>query len=415
VCDLGAGAFERRLDPDLDQPIAVAFSGGGDSLGALIATKAWADACGRPVIALHVDHRLQPSSEAWSAFAADVARRLGVGFRLLTWTAHKPERGLAAAARSARHALIAAAARDSGASAVVFGHTADDRAEAVLMRAEGSSLGIPGEWRPSPVWPEGRGIFLLRPLLGVRRAAIRRALRRHDRRWIDDPANDDPRHARARARARLTEASAVPSPAPDDPAVPSLAGAAVLDDWGAIRMDREALRRAPTPAARRVLAAAMLSAGGGARPPRRERVEALAARVAGADDFAATLAGAKLIAGGDVLIVRESGEIDRTGAQPIPLDRRRALIWDGRFEIPAGGSRTRVFALKGAQARLEPSERQRLAAAPAAARPSLPVIADPGGRLACPILAGEPAAGARSLAGMRFLAACGAISREPRA
>ena len=71
VCEAGVDALaisailDRRLDDNLTQPIAVAFSGGGDSLGALIATKAWAERCGRPVIALHVDHRLQASSAAW--------------------------------------------------------------------------------------------------------------------------------------------------------------------------------------------------------------------------------------------------------------------------------------------------------------------------------------------------------------
>src|ERR1700722_3850685 len=118
--------LDCRLDARLTQPVAVAFSGGGDSLGALIATKAWADGCGRPVIALHVDHGLQAASGAWRAFAADAAARLGVGFRPLVWTGEKPVRGIASAARRARHGLIAEAGRAAGASTVVFGHTADD-------------------------------------------------------------------------------------------------------------------------------------------------------------------------------------------------------------------------------------------------------------------------------------------------
>ena len=44
---LGISAiFDRRLDANLTQPIAVAFSGGGDSLAVLIATKAWAEGAG---------------------------------------------------------------------------------------------------------------------------------------------------------------------------------------------------------------------------------------------------------------------------------------------------------------------------------------------------------------------------------
>lgn len=46
------------------------------------------------------------------------------------------------------------------------------------MRAEGSSVSNPRAWAPSPVWPEGRGLFVLRPLLTLTRAEIRDALTR---------------------------------------------------------------------------------------------------------------------------------------------------------------------------------------------------------------------------------------------
>jgi tRNA(Ile)-lysidine synthase len=409
-----AAVLDHRLDPGLTQPIAVAFSGGGDSLGALIATKAWADGCGRPVIALHVDHGLQAASGDWRAFAATAADRLGVSFHVLAWTGEKPVRGLAAAARQARHGLIAEAARAARASTVVFGHTADDIAEGVLMRAAGSSLGSPREWAPSPVWPEGRGVFLLRPLLGVRRAAIREALQARGWDWIDDPANADLRQPRARARRELN--GAMGASTPDDCDTLSPAGLAAVVDWGAIRFDRDALRQAPPAAGRRVLGAAMLSAGGGERPPRADRVEALLARLIGADDFAATLAGAKLVAARrEALVVRDAGEIARGGLSRMALEPGRATVWDGRFEFRAGGPGLAVGPLKGSQSRLDKDAQRRLKDGPAEARPALPVIIDETGALTCPILAGPPGIGAHCLVGARFSAACGAILREPRA
>jgi len=408
-----AAVLDRRLDPDLTQLIAVAFSGGGDSLGALIAIKAWADGCGRRVIALHVDHGLQAASSAWRDLAADAADRLGVAFRALAWTGEKPTAGLAAAARGARHGLIAEAARGAGATTVVFGHTADDIAEAALMRAEGSSPGSPRQWAPSPVWPEGRGVFLLRPLLAVRRAAIRDALRARGWGWIDDPANADLRQPRARARHQLSGVMGAAGSDGREPApTPNTAKA---DDWGTIRIDRDVLRRMPQAAGRRILAAAALSVGGGERPPRTERVEALLARLVGADDFTATLAGARLVAGRDALIARDSGEIARGGLARIALESGRATVWDGRFELRADNSGLAVAPLKGFQSRLDAESRRRLRAAPAEARPALPVIIDQTRPLACPILAGYGGVEAHCLVGARFSAACGAILREPPA
>jgi len=408
--------LDARLARTLNQPLAVAFSGGGDSLAALIASLGWAKACGRPVVALHVDHGLQPQSRAWAAFAADTARRLGADFRGLAWEGDKPTRGLSAAARRARHALIAAAARAVGASVVVFGHTADDLAEAALMRAEGSSLGALGSWRPSPVWPEGRGVMLFRPLLRTRRAAIRASLRAEGFTWIDDPANQDLAQPRARARAALGPGCCALSPAAEDAVACALALSADIDDWGAIGLDREALAAAPPASARKVLGAALLSTGGRERPPRRRSVEAIRSRLSAGDDFVATLAGARLGALGDrVTVSRDAGEAARGGLEPLSLAHGRASVWDGRFELVAARSDAVVSALNGHAAGLDAVERLALRGAPAAARAALPIVFAAGGRPTCPILAGRNGVEARSLAGNRFLAACGAIVTEPAA
>ncbi len=135
--------------------------------------------------------------------AGTAARAAGADWRGLAWTGDKPATGLTAAARAARHRLIADAAREAGARVVLFAHTADDIAEAERMRAEGSTLGRLRDWSPSPAWPEGRGLMLQRPLLDARRAELRAWLRDQGAGWIDDPANEDPRFARARARRAL--------------------------------------------------------------------------------------------------------------------------------------------------------------------------------------------------------------------
>ena len=247
--DLISPAFDRRLDPSPGRPLAVAYSGGGDSLAALVATLAWGQRHGRRVVALHVDHRLQDQSADWARLAEANARRLGAEFVRLAWTGDKPRHGLPAAARRARHALLAEAARAAGAAVVVLGHTAGDILEADLMRAEGASLGWLREWGPSPVWPEGRDLFLLRPLLSLRRAEIRRRLAPLGLSWIEDPANADPASARAQARLRLGEADE-PSPQQDRTAEAAsrLALQAEFDAGGGLAIDRGLIAAAPADA-----------------------------------------------------------------------------------------------------------------------------------------------------------------------
>ena len=335
-----------------------------------------------------MDHGLQPRSADWTAFAGETAAHLGVGFRALRWTGEKPAQGLPAAAREARHRLIAEAAREAGVRAVVLGHTADDVLEAEAMRGWGVRMGRLREWSPSPVWPEGRGLFILRPLLGVRRAALRDWLAARGQRWIDDPANADPRQLRARARIAIGGGGETWVAADDD-------GAADLADETAGGLDaslvlpRAALRAARDGAVRRFLAAALSSAGGGAGPPRSERLAALQARLVDTPPVHATLCGARLVADDQtVTITREPG---RGRAVAVDLPPGQPIVWDGRFELCAAEPGLNVRALAGLAARLPTAERAALRSLPREARPVLPVILLPDGAVTSPVLAPGPA------------------------
>jgi tRNA(Ile)-lysidine synthase len=406
----GLSGFDR-LDSASDRPLAVAFSGGGDSLAVLLMAKAWADAHGRRVLALTVDHGLQAASAGWTDQCRATAARLGVWFEALSWTGEKPATGLPAAAREARHRLLADAARKAGARVLLMGHTADDLLEAGVMRGEGSTVGDPREWAPSPAWPEGRGVFILRPLLDQRRAALREWLMCQGETWIDDPANENPRSARARARLSL---SAHPGEGRNPDSAGALRGFHL--DPGLRRDERWngvgvlALSRK---LARAQIAAACLCAAGTAMPPRGERLARLAELVNGAEPFTATLAGARIEAIVDaVRFMRDAGESARGGLAPLDLIANELTVWDGRFEIVADRLGLTATALKGYASRLPAAERDALKAVPAAARPALPVVIDSSGAVSCPLLAGTSSVQVRSLVLERFCAAVGLIQRE---
>ena len=99
----------------------------------------------------------------------------------------------------------------AGARVLILGHTADDVTESTLIRRSTPSHGRMSEWSPSPVWPEGRGVFLLSPLLRSRGTDLRAWLGRQGLDWLDDPANADPRFARTRARAELVSGTVRPA------------------------------------------------------------------------------------------------------------------------------------------------------------------------------------------------------------
>lgn len=365
------------------------------------------------MLAVTVDHGLNPQSSDWTRRAAAAAEAVDAGFRSLAWTGAKPTTGLPAAARSARHRLIAGAAHEAGASVILLGHTRDDVLETALMRQAGSTLGRLTEWSPSPVWPEGRGLFHLRPLMDCRRDDLRRGLAAAGWQWVEDPANTDARYARARARQSLGAGAAPLLDEPHDLSIcMDLANALEAQSWGGFTMDRSVLCAAPRHAAVRVLAAALTCAAGVESPPQPSKVGSLLARLGSAERVIAGLAGARLEADGHVLIAREAGERARAGLQPLALSAGPPVVWDGRFELVVDTPGLAVQALRGVAARLAPSERAALKLIPAAARGGLPAVGGGEGPVSSPVLADIPGVRCRLLSGDRLRAACGLITRE---
>ncbi|PZN97034.1 MAG: tRNA lysidine(34) synthetase TilS [Alphaproteobacteria bacterium] len=415
-------------------PVALGLSGGSDSLALLKLATDWGRRNGRRILAMTVDHGLNTDSPRWTAFARDVALAGGADWQGLRWEGPKPTTGLPAAARRARHTLLANAARAAGARVILLGHTADDVAEGDWMRAEGSTLGRVREWSPSPVWPEGRGLMLLRPMLEVRRPALRHWLAAQGAGWIDDPGNEDVRVARSRARRFLLPlGEGGPRSGTDGGRLCPSAQAAVpncdtASPTAGVRPSpfRLADRYAPggsspLPSGEGVLsfdrtlststlAAALVSVGGSERMPRGDRLAALATRLTTGDTFTATLCGARFQASPDHLqITREAGEFMRRPPPDIPLTPGIEAVWDGRWAITVDEPGWTVTAVAGRMATLSRADRAVLNALPPAARPTRPVLIRNGSD--APVLAGTTGH-ARSLVEQRLALALDAVTHE---
>ncbi len=404
-------ALDRRLDPDGPAPLAVGLSGGSDSLALLLCVLRWAGSRGRPVLALTVDHGLQAESARWTAQAGEVAQSLGAAWRALSWVGTKPAQGLQEVARQARHALLAQAARAAGASVLLLGHTADDVAESALIRHSTPSHGRMAEWSPSPVWPEGRGVFLLRPLLASRRADLRAWLRREGLAWLDDPANSDPRFARTRARAELASRGAWSLAADEvSPRTPGRGAElqAQVGLGGELTFDPIALLGGPRAHDR--LAKALLCVSGRSQPLRSAAVQGLLERLSTGAPMVATLGGAGLRSdGASVRLTREPG---RTPAPPCELEPDVAKVFDGRFEVTALAAGWRIASLAGRTAGLPKREGERLRQHGADVRPSLPILLGLGGQTRLPAPFGGGPAHARCLVAQRLAAAWGLLPDE---
>jgi tRNA(Ile)-lysidine synthase len=195
-----------------DDVVLCACSGGPDSTALLHALARLRENVGHTLVAHGVDHGLREEAAAELALAARLAETLGVPFAVTRLQV--PEgANLQARARAARYEALARAAEAAGARAIATGHTADDRAETVLLRLlrgagpRGLAVLPPRAPVPGPSYSESaaraRGLELVRPLLRARRADVLAHLERHELPFARDPSNADARFLRVRVRHEL--------------------------------------------------------------------------------------------------------------------------------------------------------------------------------------------------------------------
>lgn len=184
---------EQDLLPD-GATVLVAVSGGSDSLAMLDLLGRLAPRHGWRLHVATFDHRWGPHGIE----AVELVRRAAAerGLPCLADAAAEPTAG-EAAARCQRHAFLERAAEQVAAEAIALAHTADDRAETLLLNL------LRGAGTTGLGTLPARAGRLVRPLLECRREELREHLARHAVRWLDDPSNADQRFERNRIRRRL--------------------------------------------------------------------------------------------------------------------------------------------------------------------------------------------------------------------
>ena len=339
-----------------ERNLALGYSGGGDSHALLCLVTGWAASRDTAIHALIVDHGLRSESADEAEQAASAARRLGASARILCWKGAKPKTGVQAAARHARHALLAEATVSVGSNKLLLAHTLDDQNETVWMRLQAgggwrSCVGMLGD-APSPSWPNGQSIRLLRPLLNTRRESLRRLMDDRSERWIDDPSNEDTRFTRIAVRKYLTALEengfAVSRLSELTQELQALRGrenilagrlaenAVEFQDWGGAKIDQARIQTAVKVIGAQVLGAAMLAVSGQGAPTSKAVVEAMLRAVLG--DVAYCGGGARLVCWrGDMWLIRDLGALTGRVDQPAQSDQLllagQRNIWDGRYEI----------------------------------------------------------------------------------
>ncbi len=387
---LTAAEFRRLLAPLLapEPPaaIAVACSGGPDSLCLALLAHDWAQARGLVATALIVDHGLRPESTAEARQVRGWLRAAGMPVHILTWHGAKPVANRQAAARQARYRLLAGWCRRRDVRHLLLAQHRDDQAETLLLRAARGS-GVDGLAAMAPLRAEADGLLLLRPLLAVPKSRLLASLRQRGQPWLEDPSNRSPAYARSGARTALSllgpdagahlaltaRNMARARQALEQIAAERLAASVAFEPAAGLAwIAPESLLAGPDEIALRALDRLLRRIGGLALPPRLDRLERLLAALR-AGDWMQTLQRCRLLPWqGKLLAVREARHLPAPVALSAGLD---GFVWDGRYHFQPGPGLPRRLVLRAlGDAEPPPDQAEWLAAWPRPAWAGLPLL-----------------------------------------
>ncbi len=341
LSDYFAAAMDRLGPFEPNPALAVAVSGGADSMGLAVLARDWVGPLGGSMRALVVDHGLRAASPSEAQVTVERLERLGIAGRILRLSDLIPGSALAERSRIMRYQVLANACAEAGILHLLLGHHAADQVETLAMRVlRGSQThGLAG----MPALRETAGVRLIRPLLGVEPSLLRHLLITRGIGWVEDPSNHDLRALRPRLRHALASAPRGDVGLPDALSAVGMLRRREEEEAGAELAQRAAIRPegfallSPGRISVAALRALVQTIGGARYSPSHTQITELAARPG-----PATVAGVRILPAGrlgdGMLIVREEAAI----AAAVPACH--GAIWDGRFRqiargiVPAGTS-----------------------------------------------------------------------------
>jgi tRNA(Ile)-lysidine synthase len=329
--------------------IAIAVSGGGDSMALLGLALQWRGS-GVGLTALTVDHALREASADEAVQVARWCQDLGVPHHTLSWQHDVITSAVQAKARIARYELMANWCKAGNVPVLLTAHTIEDQAETVAMRQQRTK----SEKSLAGIWPETQwnGIRVLRPLLGQQRATLRQFLEAIGQSWLEDPSNGNIGFERVRIRRDAPPVQLAEIASASQSAI--TAARSVAEEWikaeltiaptGMINFAPPSFA-ALTPLVQDEVLLHLIALGGGASPE-------LARRKALVAWLISTEAGRRTLGGvifskrkRQILVLREPARI---AAAPRNLGGAHPILWDQRFHVtgPEGSTVSSMNAFK---------------------------------------------------------------------
>ena len=332
--------FDQLLKETTSKEIAIAVSGGADSIALLYLVSNWAGSSRVNLSILSVNHNLRPEACDEIQYVEQVSQQLGHKFFALSWNCGGTKIALQQHARQGRYDLMSAKCCELGITTLLTAHHLDDVLETYLMRKNKKS-GVFGLSHSNSFFHNN--IHVLRPLLNISKSELIKYLKSQNIRWLEDISNNFDLYERNRVRKQIAlltdfqktellnemQAASKHSAKLGKQLIAIMAESLQINNYGFAKLDLKKLKNVCLDIKIQVLNYVMTIIGGKTTLPRFRSIKKLLSKFESEDNIKCSLHGCILKEiNSKLLIFREKAAIVVTAQQFGSFQ-----YWDNRFDI----------------------------------------------------------------------------------
>jgi len=185
--------------------IALAVSGGSDSLALAYLANNYKDKYNYNIIAFTLDHQLRKESAEEAKNVQSIMNKIKIEHHSLIWSDEKPKTKIQETARIARYNILGKACKIHNCKYIFLGHHANDQVETFIIRLNAKSglegLGCMKEI--SRILTNSGELELVRPLLNYKKDNLIKICNINNLKWTEDPSNINLKYLRSKTRKLL--------------------------------------------------------------------------------------------------------------------------------------------------------------------------------------------------------------------
>ncbi len=178
--------------------IAVAVSGGSDSMALCLLTCGFAKKHNIEMTALTVNHNLRREAGKEALKVNKWLSKYSIKHEILEYKGNVPKSNIEAIAREYRYELIFDYMKKNKIEYLLLGHNMDEQRETFFLNLSRGS-GVYGLSAMPEIFKKN-SINLIRPMLVFTKDEIKYYLKKQKQKWVEDPSNKDKKYKRVRIR-----------------------------------------------------------------------------------------------------------------------------------------------------------------------------------------------------------------------